>query len=84
MRKYLIYDNSASIKGKGIDFARKRLLVHLRKYYHQHGSNDGYILLIDFSKYYDNIQHEKLIEQFEKYGRCGAYSPVFILRRKRL
>ena len=67
VRKYLIYDNSASIKGKEIDFARKRLLVHLRKYYHQHGSNDGYILLIDFSKYYDNIQHEKLIEQFEKY-----------------
>ena len=67
VRKYLIYDNSASIKGKGIDFARKRLLVHLRKYYHQHGSNDGYILLIDFSKYYDNIQHEKLMEQFEKY-----------------
>lgn len=67
VRKYLIYDNSASIKGKGIDFTRKRLLVHLRKYYHQHGSNDGYILLIDFSKYYDNIQHEKLMEQFEKY-----------------
>lgn len=67
VRKYLIYDNSASIKGKGIDFARKRLLAHLRKYYHQHGSNDGYILLIDFSKYYDNIQHEKLMEQFEKY-----------------
>ena len=67
VRKYLIYDNSASIKGKRIDFARKRLLVHLRKYYHQHGSNDGYILLIDFSKYYDNIQHEKLMEQFEKY-----------------
>lgn len=67
VRKYLIYDNSASIKEKGIDFARKRLLVHLRKYYHQHGSNDGYILLIDFSKYYDNIQHEKLMEQFEKY-----------------
>lgn len=67
VRKYLIYDNSASIKGKGIDFARKRLLVYLRKYYHQHGSNDGYILLIDFSKYYDNIQHEKLMEQFEKY-----------------
>lgn len=67
VKKYLIYDNSASIKGKGIDFARNRLLEHLREYYHQHGSNEGYILLIDFSKYYDNIQHEKLMEQFEKY-----------------
>lgn len=62
IRKYLIYDNGASLKGKGIDFTRKRLLVHLRKYYQQHQSNEGYVLLIDFSKYYD-----KLMELFEKY-----------------
>jgi len=67
IHKYLIYDNGASIKGKGIDFTRRRLLTHLRKYYQQHGSNDGYILLIDFSKYYDNIRHDKLMELFEKY-----------------
>lgn len=67
VRNYLIYDNSASQVGKGIDFARRRLLTHLRKYYHQHQSNEGYILLIDFSKYYDNIRHDVLMEQFEKY-----------------
>lgn len=67
VRKYLIYDNGASLKGKGIDFTRRRLLVHLRKYYAQHKSNDGYILLIDFSKYYDNIRHEQLMDLFYKY-----------------
>lgn len=67
VQKYLIYDNSASQVGKGIDFARKRLLTHLRKYYYQHQTNEGYILLIDFSKYYDNIRHDRLMEQFEKY-----------------
>lgn len=67
VRKFLIYDNGASVKGRGIDFTRKRLLLHLRKYYQTHHSNDGYILLIDFSKYYDNIRHDRLIEQFEKY-----------------
>lgn len=67
VRKYLIYDNGASLKGKGIDFTRRRLLVHLQKYYQKHKSNDGYILLIDFSKYYDNIRHDRLMEQFEKY-----------------
>lgn len=65
IRKYLIYDNGASLTGRGIDFTRKRLLVHLRKYYAQHQSNDGYILLIDFSKYYDNIRHDILMEQFK-------------------
>ena len=65
IRKYLIYDNGASLTGRGIDFTRRRLLVHLRKYYAQYQSNDGYILLIDFSKYYDNIRHDILMEQFK-------------------
>ncbi len=67
IEKYLIYDNGASLKGKGIDFTRKRLLKHLRKFYRGRGSNDGYILLIDFSKYYDNIRHDKLMDIFCKY-----------------
>lgn len=67
LRNKLIYDNCASLKGKGIDLTRKRLLVHLRKYYAQHQSNEGYILLFDFSKYYDNIRHDVLLELFEKY-----------------
>lgn len=60
----LIYDNSASIKGRGIDFARRRLLVMLRKCYRRHG-NDGHILLMDYSKYYDNIRHDKLMDIFQ-------------------
>ena len=63
---HLIYDNGANIVGKGISFTRKRLLTHLRKYYAKHG-NDGYILLIDFSKYYDNIRHDMLLSLFRQY-----------------
>ena len=64
--KYLIFDNGASQKDKGISFTRRRLEYHLHKYYRQYG-NEGYILLIDFSKYYDNIRHDVLKEQFRKY-----------------
>lgn len=60
VKKYLIYDNGASVKGKGTSFTRQRIVDHLHRYYNKHGSNDGYILLIDFSKYYDNIRHDKL------------------------
>ncbi|MFI3202659.1 MAG: RNA-directed DNA polymerase [Rikenellaceae bacterium] len=67
MKKYFIYDNGASLEGKGIDFSRRRLLTHLNKYYMNHKSNDGYILLIDFSKYYDNIQHDVLMDLFRTY-----------------
>lgn len=67
IQKYLIYDNGASQKGKGVSFTRKRLETHLHRYYQKHGSNDGYILLIDFSKYYDNIRHDTLMNIFQKY-----------------
>lgn len=56
VRKHIIYDNGASIKGRGISHSRNRFEVHLRKYYKAHGNN-GYILFGDFSKFYDNIIH---------------------------
>lgn len=63
--KLVIYDNSASQKGKGVDFHRKRLVQHLRQYYSKHGSNEGYILLGDFTGYYANILHDKCLEDMK-------------------
>lgn len=62
----LIYDNGASIKGKGVDFAIRRLKCHLSRYYRKHHTNEGYVLQYDFSSYFDNINHEVLLEQFER------------------
>ena len=33
LSKYLTYDNGASMEGKGIHFARKRMSTHLHKFY---------------------------------------------------
>lgn len=52
----LIYDNGASTKGKGVDFARKRILHHLRKAVNQYG-NDFYVLVFDFKSFFDSIEH---------------------------
>ena len=57
VRRHIIYDNCASIKGRGMSQQRKRFEVHLHRYYRQYG-NEGYILFGDFSKFYDNIIHE--------------------------
>ena len=57
LRRSLVYDNGASLKDKGIHFALFRLRDMLRQYVHKNGS-DGYVLLVDFSGYFDNIQHE--------------------------
>lgn len=61
LEKQLIYDNGASIKGKGIDFSLKRLKTHLSRYYRKYHTNEGYVLQYDFSSYFDNINHKILL-----------------------
>ena len=56
---YLIYDNYASMKRRGTSFARKRFEVMLHRYIRKYGT-DGYILMIDVKKYFNNIDHDVL------------------------
>lgn len=45
------------MKNKGYTFASKRLTQHLHEHYRKHGQ-DGYILLFDFSKFFDRVSHK--------------------------
>ena len=65
--RYLIYDNGASLHNRGITFTRKRFEEHIHKYYREHKSNEGYILLMDYSKFYDNIPHEIAFNEIAKH-----------------
>ena len=56
LRKYLIYDNFASLTGRGTALARKRHPIHLRKFIAEHGP-DGYVLQIDIHHYFESIDH---------------------------
>lgn len=60
--RYTIYNNSASQKGKGVDFARKLFERDLHNYWLEHRNNDGYICFVDFSKFYDNVRHKEVKE----------------------
>lgn len=61
LKRSFIYDNGACIKLRGIDFALNRMSRHLNKYY-RHSGREGYALTFDFSKYFDNINHEVLLK----------------------
>lgn len=61
----LIFDNGASLKGKGIDFSLNRLKSQLLKHYKKYG-NSGYIFQYDFSKFFDNINHQVLLKLLSK------------------
>ncbi len=67
LNKYLIYDNGASQEGKGVRFHRERFEAHLHQYYQCHGTNEGYILLVDFSGYYANIPHDKCFKMLSSF-----------------
>lgn len=61
LRPYLIYDNYASLSKRGTSFARKRFEIMLRRYMHKNGT-EGYILLFDIKKFFENIDHQVLKE----------------------
>lgn len=67
IRPFLIYDNGASLGGKGVDFTRRRLIAHLESYFREYGTNEGYIMTMDFSGYYDNIDHAEAIRAIGEY-----------------
>lgn len=60
LRPYLIYNNGASQKGKGLSFSRALFEKDLHNFWLKYRDNDGYIGFIDFSKYYDNIRHDQI------------------------
>lgn len=62
----LIYDNSASLEGKGVSFAADRCEAHLHRYFRETGSNEGYIAVIDFKGYFDHILHAPLKQIIDK------------------
>lgn len=55
----LIYDNGASLKDKGTDFALNRFIEHLRWHYRRYGREGG-IYFFDFKGYFSHIKHYPL------------------------
>lgn len=56
LRKAFIYDNGACLVGKGTDFARRRLICHMQRFYRKHGLN-GYVLKCDITNFFGATPH---------------------------
>lgn len=57
-----VYDNAASLKGKGIDFAMDRLNCHLQRHYRKHGLEGG-VLVYDFKDYFNSAPHAPIYRE---------------------
>ena len=63
---HLIYDNGASMKDKGYKFCMDRVKLKLKKWVKKYGLN-GYVVTIDFSKFFENCSHEVIHNHHKKY-----------------
>ena len=64
----LIYDNGASTINKGFSFAIKRVKTILRKWFNKYVL-DGYVVIIDYSKFFESCNHDIIHEIHTKYIR---------------
>ena len=60
-----IYDNSSSLKGKGMDFAFRRLNAQLRHHINKYGLEGG-ILSFDFKSFFASLEHKHIKEKARK------------------
>lgn len=63
---HLIYDNGASMKNKGFKFCIDRVRYKLYKWYKRYDLN-GYVVIIDFSKFFPNCDHNIIHDIHKKY-----------------
>lgn len=80
-----IYDNCATLKNRGIDFALTRVKKHLQQAHRTYGlENDFFALRIDIRKYFDSIDHKalkqiakKVIKDPQVYELCSYLIDTF-------
>lgn len=61
-----VYENCASLPGKGMDFSINLLKNQLHAHYRKYGREGG-ILQFDFSDYFRSLPHEKIKERVRKH-----------------
>lgn len=78
----LIYDNTATLKGKGTEFARLRFAKHLRLAWGRWGSA-GYLVHYDFKSYFASIDQKRAMGRLERklLRLCRNEEEVLSVRR---
>lgn len=65
-KPYTIFNNGASLKGKGFHFSQRQLNADLREHFKRYGAN-GYILLVDIRKFFPSASHEVIRNMHKRY-----------------
>lgn len=61
----MIYNNGASLEGKGFAFSRDMLIKDLHEHYRKHGTS-GSVILLDFKQFFPSASHRELFARHKR------------------
>ena len=61
----MIWNNGASLEGKGFEFSQRMLKEDLRAHFRRYGKQ-GHVILLDFSKYFPTAPHSELYKRHKR------------------
>ena len=61
----MIWNNGASLEGKGFAFSRNMLVKDLHSFYRHYGTN-GNVILLDFKQFFPSAPHKTLYERHQR------------------
>lgn len=62
----MIWNNGASLRGKGFEFSKRELREDLHYHFRRYG-RDGNVILLDFRKFFPSVSHEMVFERHKKF-----------------
>lgn len=62
----MIWNNGASLRGKGFEFSKRELREDLRYHFRRYG-REGNVILLDFRKFFPSVSHEMVFERHKKF-----------------
>lgn len=63
--KDMIWNNGASLKGKGFSFSKSMLVKDLRAFYRHYG-REGNVILLDFKQFFPSAPHNAIIKRHDR------------------
>ena len=76
IKRTIVGRNCASIKGKGEIYAENALKIDLHDDWKKRRSNDGWVVFLDVSKYFFNINRETIRKEFSCIGDGGIQNVI--------
>lgn len=61
----MIYNNGASLPGKGFEFSKRMLREDLHWHYRHYG-REGSVILLDFKQFFPSVSHEELFKRHDR------------------